>query len=50
MHPEVFIMERAPRSCPVPLLLLLLLLLGLSTGRFGQKMLQRPVPPPLLQG
>ncbi|XDB60610.1 hypothetical protein ABFV05_014226 [Capra hircus] len=32
MHPEVFIMERAPRSCPVPLLMLLLLLLGLSTG------------------
>ena len=43
---EVFIMELAPRSCPVPPLLLFL---GLSSGRFGQKMLQRPVRPSLLQ-
>lgn len=35
-------MELAQRSCPVPLLLLLL---GLSTGRFGQKVHQRLVPP-----
>lgn len=44
----VFVMELAPRNCRFPPpLLLLLLLLGLSTGKFRQKMYQWPVPPSL---
>ena len=39
----VFAMELVPRTSPV--VLLLLLLLGLSTGRFGKKVHQRPVHP-----